>query len=1203
VASYFAPNGHYSANFGDFAISGIDNAPLHFLRDGFDGANGIFLYSATGGFPTDTFNSGNYWVDVVLSTSGGTSGPTVTSTSPAPSAFAVPITTTVTASFSKALDPATVTASTFRLLNSGNAAVPATVAYSSSNSTATLTPSAPLDFSATYTAVITGGTNGIKDTSGNGMAADVSWNFSTTTGQSGISIWTPSTTPSVIDSNDPNAVELGVRFRSDVSGSILGIRFYKSQANTGVHTGYLWTNTGTLLASATFSGESAAGWQQVTFPTSVPIAANTTYIAAYLAPNGHYSFDAGFFASAGVDKPPLHFLKDGADGGNGAYVYGTAGGFPTETYNSANYWVDIVFADNTPSIVSQPASTTIFSGQTATLTVVASGGQPLSYQWYLGNSGDTSQPIAGATSATYTTPVLTSTKSYWVRVSNSAGSTNSATATVTVNLAHSTTTLTASPNPSVAGQSVTLTATVTAGATGTVTFLDGATSLGTGVLSGGTATLSTSALSIGSHSLTGSYGGDANFTASTSSIVTQVVNAITTKTTLTASPNPSVFGQSVTLSSTVTAVPPGTGTVTGSVTFNDGATVLGTAPLSGGSATLALTTLTSGTHSLTASYTASGNFAASTSTAVTDTVNAASTTTALSSSPNPSIFGQSVSLKATVSPVAPGAGTVQGTVTFKDGTNTLGTAALSGGSATLAVTTLTAASHSLTAVYTATASFAGSTSATVTQTVNKSSTTTSGSISPLTSVSGQSVTANFTVSPVAPGAGTPTGTLSVLIGTTVVYTAPLTNGALNTTISTIPVGNYTFTVSYGGDANFSTSTSAPFSMVVNQASTTTTLNSTPNPSVSGQAVTLTAAVAVVSPGTGTPAGSITFKDGGTTLGTVTLSNGVATLSVSSLAIGSRALTAAYGGSTELKASTSATRTQTVNQASTATALTATPNPSVVNQTVTLRATVSAVAPGTGTPTGPVTFRNGTTNLGTAQLSGGVASLNTSALAVGSHSLTAVYSGAPNFTGSTSPVFSQTVNQDSTTTALTSSVNPSVFGQTTTLRAVVSVVSPGTGTPTGSVSFRDGSTVLGTVTLGGGAANFPVSSLTAASHSLTAVYNGATNFSASTSPTLTQTVNRASTSTTLTSSRNPSTFGQSVTFTATVRSIAPGTGTPTGSVVFKDGSTTIATVSLSNGTAAFSSTSLSRGIHSITAAYQGSGNYSTSTSTTVIQTVL
>jgi hypothetical protein len=157
------------------------------------------------------------------------------------------------------------------------------------------------------------------------------------------SIWNSSNTPATVDSGDPSAVELGVKFRADAAGSIIGIRFYKATTNTGTHTGHLWSSTGTLLGTATFTSESASGWQQVSFANPVPIAANTTYIASYFAPVGHYSDNSNFFAVSGTDNPPLHALANGVDGLNGVYVYGSAGGFPNASFQSTNYWVDVVY--------------------------------------------------------------------------------------------------------------------------------------------------------------------------------------------------------------------------------------------------------------------------------------------------------------------------------------------------------------------------------------------------------------------------------------------------------------------------------------------------------------------------------------------------------------------------------------------------------------------------------------------------------------------------------------------------------------------------------------------------------------------------------------------------------------------------------------------------------------------------------------------
>src|SRR5262249_39238707 len=181
--------------------------------------------------------------------------------------------------------------------------------------------------------------SGVTDAAGNALAAAYTWSF--TTGDGSVTIWSAAAIPSTTAS-DASAVELGVRFTSDVAGSVTGVRFYKSTTNTGTHVANLWTNTGTLLATATFSSESASGWQQVSFGTPVAITANTTYVVSYHTNVGHYSTNGAYFASAGVDTPPLHALANGVDGANGVYLYG-AGGFPTQTFNATNYWVDVVF--------------------------------------------------------------------------------------------------------------------------------------------------------------------------------------------------------------------------------------------------------------------------------------------------------------------------------------------------------------------------------------------------------------------------------------------------------------------------------------------------------------------------------------------------------------------------------------------------------------------------------------------------------------------------------------------------------------------------------------------------------------------------------------------------------------------------------------------------------------------------------------------
>jgi cyclophilin family peptidyl-prolyl cis-trans isomerase len=193
----------------------------------------------------------------------------------------------------------------------------------------------------------------------------------------------------------------------------------------------------------------------------------------------------------------------------------------------------------------------------------------------------------------------------------------------------------------------------------------------------------------------------------------------------------------------------------------------------------------------------------------------------------------------------------------------------------------------------------------------------------------------------------------------------------------------------------------------------------------------------------------------------------------------------------------------------------------------------------------------------------------------------------------------------TTTGLTlSTTGPTIFGQSVVLTASVTPVPPATGTPAGTVTFMDGTMLLGTGTLDStGTATFTATTLSAGTHSLTAVYGGGGVFSGSTSSAASQTVTPASTITTVTSSLNPSTAGQTITFTATVSAVAPGTGTPTGTVTFMDGTATLGTGTLdANGQATFQSSSLITGAHAITAVYAGDSNFTTSTSTALPQTV-
>jgi hypothetical protein len=176
------------------------------------------------------------------------------------------------------------------------------------------------------------------------------------------SIWGANVTPVSVDGGDGSPVEVGVKFTSDTSGYIAGIRFYKSTANTGAHVGTLWTADGAQLAQATFTNESASGWQTVLFSSPVPITAGATYVAGYFAPNGHDSADQYYFYSPpptgghSIDSPPLHALKASAASGNGVFAFGSTTIFPSNAdTHGTNYWVDALFTSTPAPVTSLPA--------------------------------------------------------------------------------------------------------------------------------------------------------------------------------------------------------------------------------------------------------------------------------------------------------------------------------------------------------------------------------------------------------------------------------------------------------------------------------------------------------------------------------------------------------------------------------------------------------------------------------------------------------------------------------------------------------------------------------------------------------------------------------------------------------------------------------------------------------------------------------
>ncbi len=696
------------------------------------------------------------------------------------------------------------------------------------------------------------------------------------------------------------------------------------------------------------------------------------------------------------------------------------------------------------------------------------------------------------------------------------------------------------------------------------------------------------------------------------SLTGQVLDVNPTVLAITSSLNPSLNGQSVTFNANVSNT--ANETPTGTVTFLDGTTTLGTGTLAGGSTSFTISTLTAGNHAITASYPGDSQNASAVSTVLTQVVKEASaaTTTTLTSTTNNTAAGAPVSFTATVNIVTAnsGNGNITGTVTFEQGSNVLGTATINAGTATsssgvatINLTDLPVGTDNITAVYAGNANYAASTSSPITQTVISATTRTVIASATNPAVAGAALSLTATVTG---NGGAPTGNVNFLDGSSSLGSAPL-NAQGVATLSVAgrfwSVGNHSLTAAYGGDANDNASTSQVLPELINIATTSTTLASSLNPAGLGAGVTFNATV--TSQG-GIPTGNVQFFDGTSAIGGGMLTSGngtsaTASFTTTSLAIGAHAITAVYAGDALDATSTSSALSENIQSDTIAITLNSTVNPTIFAAPLTLTAQVN----GTGsTPTGTVTLIDGATPVGMLPVAanGLVAFVNPS-LAIGAHTLTAVYSGDTNHAGASSSALTETILQATSTTLSTSS-NTLVAGQSISLTANVTGNSgkPLAGNPAGSVKFTDGGALLGTITANAsGGAAYSTAGLLPGQHTITATFVGDSLDAPSASATVSVNVTIATTKTTLATSGNPVNSGSSLTLTSTV--LGNG-GTPTGTVAFKDGGNILTSVQLTAaGTATFSLSTLSPGIHQLSAVYSGDTLDSPSTSPTTAEQIV
>jgi hypothetical protein len=346
VVSYHSVAGDYSTDPNYFATqrsSGSIKAPA-------DGGTSVYAYGSSSLFPANSGGANNYWVDLIFSRASvtGSQSPTANNDSGFVAALNTPFSIASSALLANDSDPNGFPLTVTGVSNPMNG----TVSYSASTKTVTFVP-----------------TSGYPSPNPTGSA---SFNYSISNGNGGTaiglvtltvsvpttSLYSATSVPATVTVNDPNSIELGVKFQSASSGQVTAIRFYKGPQNLGSHVGNLWSSAGALLSTVTFANETASGWQQAALSSPVSIAQGLSYVVSYHT-KGFYSADGNYFANA-LTSGSLTAPSSASGGGNGVYVYGSSSVFPTNTYNASNYWVDVAFANT--SLGNQPPTANDDSG-------------------------------------------------------------------------------------------------------------------------------------------------------------------------------------------------------------------------------------------------------------------------------------------------------------------------------------------------------------------------------------------------------------------------------------------------------------------------------------------------------------------------------------------------------------------------------------------------------------------------------------------------------------------------------------------------------------------------------------------------------------------------------------------------------------------------------------------------------------------------
>jgi uncharacterized protein (TIGR03437 family) len=799
-----------------------------------------------------------------------------------------------------------------------------------------------------------------------------------------------------------------------------------------------------------------------------------------------------------------------------------------------------------PAVSTHPANQSSAVGSSASFTAAASGTPP-TVQWQVSSDGNSWSNIEGATNTTLNLTNVAITlhgNRYRAVFTNACGTATSDPATLTVNQLTPAVTLNSSATSVTYGQSVTLTANVSSvnavAPTGTITFKDGAATLGTATINNGQASLSLNSLNAAIHSLTAEYSGDQNYLSGATNASALTVNKAVL--TVTAANKTKTYG----------AVNPElTATITGFVNEETASVVTGNADLN----TTATASSGVGEYPITA---ARGTLAAA------------------------NYDFTFVAAKLTIGQAAL-------TITAEAKSRTYG-----------------AANPALTA--------------TITGFVNdETESVLSGALQLVTTATVSSAVGDYPIS--VSGYTSTNYAINYVAGTLTISKAVLTVTAENKT-KTYGAANPELTATITGFVNnentsaisgtpalttTATPTSGAGSYPINVARGTLSATNYEFTFVNGTLTIGKARLTVTAANKikvfGAPVPELTYNITGFLNGdeasVVSGRPSLTTTATDTSNVGSYPISVAPGTLTAESYEFNFVAAElTISPAATAVVLSADLPMSLFGQAVTFTANVAAVAPGAGTPTGTIIFKDGTTVLGSSALGNGQAAFTTSALATGAHNITAEYSGADNFTASASQAVTHTVAKAAATVTLASSFETVRYGQSVTLNATVSG-----NDVTGNVRFLNGNVTLGTVALTNGAASLTTNTLTIGSHTITAVYDGDAKNDGGTSRHLTLTVNKALPVLQISSSANPVAWKQFVTLAASVNSAASGLVAPSGTIVFKEGATVLGNSALSRlGRASISINTLAPGSHSITAEFSGDSSYEAATTTAISQTV-